>query len=76
MSLYRTPFEFEYEYRHAPATRNATPRPQLERRQRITLRLPRSLKGGVEASAALDGVSVESWVARALARSIDPRVRA
>jgi HicB-like protein involved in pilus formation len=37
---------------------------------RITLRLPESLKAQVEAAAARDGVSVNSWIVSALARSI------
>ena len=36
---------------------------------RITLRLPESLKAQVEAAAARDGVSVNSWIVSALARS-------
>jgi predicted HicB family RNase H-like nuclease len=37
---------------------------------RITLRLPESLKAQVEAAAARDGVSVNSWIISALARTI------
>ncbi len=75
MSVCPSPLDHYYwrEYAARPAVRAAMP---LEQRARVTLRLPRSLKGGVEASAALAGVSVEAWVARALARSVDPRVRA
>jgi hypothetical protein len=36
---------------------------------RITLRLPEQLKATIEASAARDGVSVNTWIVRALARS-------
>jgi len=36
---------------------------------RITLRLSESLKAQVEAAAARDGVSVNSWIVSALARS-------
>jgi hypothetical protein len=36
---------------------------------RITLRLPESLKAQVEAAAVRDGVSVNSWIVAALARS-------
>jgi hypothetical protein len=36
---------------------------------RITLRLPESLKAQVEAAAARDGVSVNSWIVSALGRS-------
>jgi len=37
---------------------------------RITLRLPESLKGQIEAAAAREGVSVNSWIVSALARSV------
>jgi hypothetical protein len=37
---------------------------------RITLRLPESLKGSIEAAAATEGVSVNTWLVKALARSL------
>jgi hypothetical protein len=37
---------------------------------RITLRLPESLKAHVEAAAAREGVSVNSWIVAALARGL------
>jgi hypothetical protein len=37
---------------------------------RITLRLPESLKGAVEVAASREGVSVNAWLVRALARSV------
>ena len=37
---------------------------------RITLRLPEPLKTGIEAAAAREGSSVNSWLVRALARSL------
>ena len=37
---------------------------------RITLRLPESLKVAVEGAAARDGVSVNTWLVRALARAV------
>ena len=37
---------------------------------RITLRLPESLKAQVEAAAAREGVSANSWIVSALARSV------
>jgi hypothetical protein len=40
---------------------------------RITLRLPESLKTSVEAAAARDGVSTNTWLVRALARSLEPQ---
>ena len=36
---------------------------------RITLRLPENLKATLEESAAKDGVSVNTWIVRALSRS-------
>jgi HicB family len=36
---------------------------------RITLRLPETLKASVEAAAAREGVSVNTWIVRALGRS-------
>jgi hypothetical protein len=41
---------------------------------RITLRLPESLKGRLEAAAARDGVSVNTWIVQALSRgTTEPR---
>jgi predicted HicB family RNase H-like nuclease len=40
---------------------------------RITLRLPDSLKGTVEEAASREGVSVNTWLVRAIARSTEPR---
>jgi hypothetical protein len=37
---------------------------------RITLRLPESLKGAVEIAASREGISVNAWLVRALARSV------
>jgi hypothetical protein len=37
---------------------------------RITLRLPEGLKASVEAAASREGVSVNAWLVRALARSV------
>jgi hypothetical protein len=42
---------------------------------RITLRLPEGLKGSVEAAAAREGVSVNTWLVRALARAVNPPTR-
>ena len=38
---------------------------------RLTLRLPESLKARVEAAAARDGVSVNTWLTRAAGRSLE-----
>jgi predicted NBD/HSP70 family sugar kinase len=40
---------------------------------RISLRLPESLKSGVEAAAAREGVSTNAWLVRTIARSLDQR---
>jgi predicted HicB family RNase H-like nuclease len=37
---------------------------------RITLRLPEALKASVEAAAAREGLSVNTWLVRALSRSV------
>jgi hypothetical protein len=42
---------------------------------RITLRLPESLKASVEAAAAREGLSVNTWLVRALARAADGKPR-
>ncbi len=47
---------------------------EIEPVSRLTLRLPKSLKRRVEASAALEGVPAETWIVRALSRSVDPRL--
>lgn len=39
---------------------------------RITLRLPDGLKASIEAAAAREGISVNSWLVRALSRSTAP----
>jgi hypothetical protein len=40
---------------------------------RITLRLPESLKSRLEAAAAAEGVSVNTWIVQALNRGLEPR---
>jgi predicted HicB family RNase H-like nuclease len=40
---------------------------------RITLRLPESLKSRLEATAATNGVSVNTWLVQALDRVLQPR---
>lgn len=42
---------------------------------RITLRLPEGLKASIEEAAAPEGISVNSWLVRALSRSTAPRVQ-
>ena len=43
--------------------------------RRITLRLPEPLKSAVEVAAGRDGVSTNTWIVRALRRSLEPRPR-
>ena len=40
---------------------------------RITLRLPESLKNGVEAAAAQEGISTNAWLVRTLAQMLHSR---
>ena len=40
---------------------------------RITLRLPESLKSGIEAAAAREGVSTNTWLVRSIARTLEQR---
>ena len=42
---------------------------------RISLRLPEGLKRSIEAAAAREGVSLNTWLVRALARSTAPPAR-
>jgi predicted NBD/HSP70 family sugar kinase len=44
-----------------------------EQSERITLRLPESLKSGVEAAAAREGISTNSWLVKTIARTLDQR---
>lgn len=39
---------------------------------RVTLRLPEQLKARIEEAAARDGLSVNAWLVRALAASLEP----
>jgi hypothetical protein len=55
------------EHEDAPATRQDDEGAGA----RITLRLPESLKTAVEAAAAREGLSVNSWILRALKRGLD-----
>ena len=51
------------------------PAPGDDLSARISLRLPESIKTGVESAAAREGVSVNAWLVRALARAVDARPR-
>ena len=44
--------------------------PGEEQTGRISLRLPESLKNSIEAAAAQEGISTNSWIVRALQRRI------
>ena len=51
------------------------PGPDDELTARISLRLPESLKGAIEIAASREGVSVNAWLVRALARSVSSSPR-
>lgn len=53
-----------------PPTPPAPPEPD-EGTSRISLRLPESLKNRLEDAAAADGVSVNSWLVRAISQTLD-----
>ena len=59
------------------AEEEAAPEPTVEDglTARITLRLPEGLKASIEIAAAREGVSVNSWLVRALSRGIAGPVR-
>jgi HicB family len=40
---------------------------------RITLRLPESLKSGIEAAADREGISTNAWLVRTIARTLEQR---
>jgi hypothetical protein len=52
-----------------PAESFSAPVPEGDH-ARITLRLPESLKAAIEAAANNEGVSVNTWLVRALSRSV------
>ncbi|HTX33223.1 MAG TPA: toxin-antitoxin system HicB family antitoxin [Solirubrobacteraceae bacterium] len=43
---------------------------------RITLRLPESLKSRIDSTAAASGLSVNTWIVRALRRAVETRTSA
>ena len=49
--------------------RNLRP-PTTASRARITLRLPDSLKSSLETAASQEGVSLNTWIVKALARGL------
>lgn len=56
--------------RHAPIAAVDLP----ERHRKLSVTVPATLKHRVEASAELEGVPAETWIVRALSRSVDPRL--
>ncbi|GBE66495.1 hypothetical protein MFM001_29570 [Mycobacterium sp. MFM001] len=42
---------------------------------RVTLRLPESLRAGIEAAARRDGISLNAWLVRAAAARVEPAAR-
>ncbi len=58
----------EQEYTAPPAAAGDAEEPGTAR---LTLRLPDSLKTKIEAAAARDGVSVNTWLVRAASRSLE-----
>ena len=65
--------EPELVYVDDPDAPEEPPAPGDDLSARITLRLPETLKAGVEAAAAREGVSANAWIVRALARALEPR---
>jgi hypothetical protein len=61
------PPEAEYEERARPAAAGGDQEPGA----RLTLRLPDSLKTRIEAAAAQNGVSVNTWLVRAASRAVE-----
>ena len=53
------------------ATTQPTPPVDDEETARVTLRLPETLKSRAEQAAAAEGVSVNTWLVRAVARALD-----
>jgi hypothetical protein len=57
------------EFVFVPEDESHPPAPDDSTTARITLRLSDSLKAGVELAAARDGLSVNTWIVRALTRA-------
>ncbi|MDX6513619.1 MAG: hypothetical protein QOE36_3123 [Gaiellaceae bacterium] len=51
----------------------AVPGPDEPMSARLTLRLPEGLKGNLEAAAAVEGLSANSWLVQTIAKNIDSR---
>jgi HicB family len=65
------PPEAEYEEQARPTAVGADQEPGA----RLTLRLPDSLKTRIEAAAAQNGVSVNTWLVRAASRAVEEPAR-
>jgi HicB-like protein involved in pilus formation len=65
--------EPELVYVDEPVAADEPPAPGDDLSARITLRLPDSLKTGLEGAAAREGISTNAWIVRALARALEPR---
>lgn len=63
----------ELVYVGEPEARDEPPAPGDDLSARITLRLPETLKRGLEAAATREGVSLNSWIVRALKRAVEPQ---
>jgi hypothetical protein len=59
-------------------TRQSSPLPHefgaRPKARRLSVTVPDTLKRCVEESAALEGVPADTWIVRALSRSVDPRL--
>ncbi|PPF77428.1 histidine kinase [Subtercola sp. Z020] len=60
---------------HQPAPREPTTAADDSSTSRTTLRLPDQLKARVERAAAHDGLSVNTWLVRAVADALEPSSR-
>ena len=77
MALFVLPFgHAEWPCDGAPGTRAAPATDGDPSLDRVTLNLPSALTNRIEASAALEGISLDAWISRSLSRSIDPRLGA
>jgi hypothetical protein len=65
------PPEAEYEEQSRPTAADGDQEPGA----RLTLRLPDSLKTRIEAAAAQNGVSVNTWLVRAASRAVEEPAR-
>lgn len=54
----------------AEAADTSVPAPGEDASARITLRLPEALKASIDAAAAQEGLSVNTWLVRALSRAV------